>query len=188
GGVVVDAESRSPTPGLFVCGEAASSGVHGANRLASNSLLEGLVFGTVAGRNAGELAAGDNSPELPRNVVSEIKPSTRTMLDVVDVRNSLHSLMWRNVGIERLGQRLTETCDIISFWGRYVMDKLFDDPKSWEIQNMLTVARLMAAAALHRQESRGVHSRTDFPESDPRLDNRHIVVQRHADGLKITAA
>ena len=188
GGVVVDAEARSPMPGLFACGEAASSGVHGANRLASNSLLEGLVFGTIAGRNAGRLAAGDPTPVQPRNIVSEIKPSARTMLDVSDVRNSLCSVMWRNVGIERFGPRLTETAEIISFWGRYVMDKLFDDPRSWELQNMLTVTRLMTAAAQHRQESRGVHFRTDFPESDPQLDGQHVVMQRASDGLMIDVA
>jgi L-aspartate oxidase len=93
--------------------------------------------------------------------------------------------MWRNVGIERFGPRLTETAEIISFWGRYVMDKLFDDPRSWELQNMLTVTRLMAAAAQQRQESRGVHFRTDFPASDPQLDGRHIAVQRASDGLRI---
>ena len=65
------------------------------------------------------------------------------------------------------------------------MDKLFDDPRSWELQNMLTVTRLMTASAQQRQESRGVHFRTDFPESDPKLDGRHVVVQREADGLRI---
>ncbi len=185
GGLVVDAEARTGMPGLFACGEAASSGVHGANRLASNSLLEGLVFGAIAGRNAAEAAAVNGSPGQPKKVVSQINPSSRTMLDVADVRNSLHSMMWRNVGIERLGERLTETAEIIGFWGRYVMDKLFDDPQSWEVQNMLTVARLMTASALQRQESRGVHYRLDFPESDPKLDGKHIVVRRADDKLEI---
>lgn len=187
GGVVVDAEARSSMPGLFVCGEAASSGVHGANRLASNSLLEGLVFGAAAGRNAGELAAADPNPAQPRNVVSDINPSSRTMLDVADVRNSLHSMMWRNVGIERFGPRLTETAEIIAFWGRYVMDKLFDNPESWEIQNMLTVARLMTLSAEQRQESRGVHARTDFPEPSTAMNDKHVVVRRGDGTLEISS-
>ena len=89
---------------------------------------------------------------------------------------------------QRFGPRLTETAEIIGFWGRYVMDKLFDDPASWEIQNMLSVARLMTVSAQQRQESRGVHSRTDFPESDPKLDGQHVVVQRVGDFLKLTTA
>jgi len=185
GGVWVDEETRSSMPGLLACGEVASSGVHGANRLASNSLLEGLVFGAVAGRVAGEAAQQDHSPNQPRPVHSDISPSTRTMLDVDDVRNSLRSVMWRNAGIERFGPRLTETAEIIQFWGQYVMDKLFDDQRGWETQNMLTVSRLMAASALKREESRGAHYRTDFPELDPRLDGRHSVCQRTQDALRL---
>jgi L-aspartate oxidase len=95
-------------------------------------------------------------------------------------------MMWRNVGIERFGPRLTETAEIIAFWGRYVMDKLFDDPESWEIQNMLTVARLMTLSAQQRQESRGVHARTDFPEAAPDLDGKHVIVRRGDGSLELT--
>ncbi|MEP0844656.1 MAG: L-aspartate oxidase [Phycisphaerae bacterium] len=178
GGVVADTETRTSLPGLWACGEAASSGVHGANRLASNSLLEGLVFGAIAGRNAGQAAAAEKGPHQPVRVSSAIEPSSRTMLDLADVRNSLRSLMWRNVGIERHGDRLDETLEIIGFWGRYVLDKLFDDRAGWEIQNMLMVARLMAASARAREESRGVHARADFPETRAALDQKHVVVQR----------
>jgi len=177
GGVVVDEYTRTGMPGLLACGEAASSGVHGANRLASNSLLEGLVFGAIAGQVAGEAAASDPSPMQPGRVRSDIEPSPRTMLDVADICNSLRSLMWRNVGIERSGPRLVETAEIIEFWGRYMMDKLFDDRAGWETQNMLSIARLMTASALAREESRGVHSRSDFPETNAALDNKHVVVQ-----------
>jgi L-aspartate oxidase len=85
--------------------------------------------------------------------------------------------MWRNVGIERSGPRLVETVEIISFWCRYILDKLFDDRQGWETQNMLSVAHLMATSALAREESRGVHARSDFPETNPALDNKHVVVQ-----------
>jgi L-aspartate oxidase len=178
GGVKVDENAWTGMPGLFACGEAASSGVHGANRLASNSLLEGLVFGAVAGENAAAAMNGDKGPKPAAEVVSEIERSTRTMLDVTDVRNSLRSVMWRNVGIQRHGPRLDETVEIVSFWGQYVMDKLFDSQVGWETQNMLTVARLMALAARERKESRGVHFRTDHPETDAALDGRHLIVQR----------
>lgn len=185
GGVVVDAEGQTTMPGLWACGEVASSGVHGANRLASNSLLEGLVFGAVAGRHAGEQAQTSAGQRVPVPIRHEVRPSARTMLDLPDVRNSLRSVMWRNVGIERCGPRLDETCEIIGFWGQYVMDKLFDELQGWEIQNMLTLARLVAVGARERTESRGTHYRTDFPNTDPGEQGRHLTLQRNQDQLVI---
>jgi len=188
GGAVVNAETHTSMPNLLACGESASSGVHGANRLASNSLLEGLVFGTVAGNVAAEAALENHMPQRPQPISSNLKPSTRTMLDLADVRNSLRSVMWRNVGIERLGPRLSETAEIIGFWGQYVMDKLFDEQIGWETQNMLTLARAMTASAMHRQESRGVHFRTDYPATDPKLDTLHTTVQQTPNGMEIRMA
>ena len=185
GGVVADEETRTSLPGLWACGEVASSGVHGANRLASNSLLEGLVFGAVAGQNAGQAAASRTGEPKPVPLTSEIEPSHRTMLDVGDVRNAMRSLMWRNLGIERTAARLLETAEIIGFWGRYVMDKLFDDRGGWETQNMLTVARLMTASAFAREESRGVHARADFPETNPALEDKHVLVQRRDERMDL---
>jgi L-aspartate oxidase len=185
GGVVVDQDARTPMPGLLACGEVASSGLHGANRLASNSLPEGLVFGRVAGAVAGEAAREGNAAAQPKLIRGEVERSQRTALDLADVLNSLRSVMWRNVGIERSGDRLAETEEIIGFWGRYVMDKLFDDRLGWETQNLLTVARLMAAAALAREESRGVHFRTDHPDTDPKLNGRHLAMQRLTSGMSM---
>jgi len=99
-------------------------------------------------------------------------------LDADDVRNSLRSLMWRNVGITRSDQPLTEAREIIRFWQRYVMDKIFDSPEGWECQNMLTVCQLMAQSAQQRQESRGVHFRRDFPETDDKHFKKHIEISR----------
>jgi len=185
GGVVVDPDTRTPMPGLLACGESASSGVHGANRLASNSLLEGLVFGRVAGMVAGQEAAGGNSGTQAKLIRGELEQSQRTALDLADVLNSLRSVMWRNVGIERTGARLAETEEIIQFWGRYVMDKLFDDQLGWETQNLLTVARLMTSSALAREESRGVHFRTDHPDMVPKWDGKHIYARRSSAGLEL---
>jgi len=184
GGIKVDEETRTAMPGLFACGEVASSGIHGANRLASNSLLEGLVFGAVAGRIAGEETTLNQSPMKPDLKSYQVKPSTRTFLDLADIKNSLRSLMWRNVGIERNGPHLQETAEIINFWGQYVMDKLFENPAGWEIQNMLTVARLMTAAAYHRRESRGVHFRADYPETSE--DHQHMIIQHRGEELSVT--
>lgn len=172
GGVDADLSGRTSLPGLYAVGEASCSGLHGANRLASNSLLEGLVFGCRAGTDAA-LQARQNHVVFPQNLSHSIAPSSKTELDVTDVKSSLRSVMWRNVGIERDGERLNETREIIAFWCRYVMDKTFDPGVSpelaqagWELQNMLTVSFLVTAAAYTRTESRGAHHRLDYPQRD----------------------
>ncbi len=172
GGVDADKHGRTSLPGLYAVGEASCSGLHGANRLASNSLLEGLVFGTRAGADAA-LAVGENM-EFPRHLEHRVPASQKTELDIVDVKSSLRSVMWRNVGIERSGERLNETREILSFWSRYVLDKTFDPATlgssaaiaGWEVQNMLTACYLITAAAYMRTESRGTHYRLDYPKRD----------------------
>ena len=181
GGVAVDARGRSSIEGLWACGEVASTGVHGANRLASNSLLEGLVFGKRVGHDAAEEALAASAIAAPRALEHELAPSARTELDLTDVRNSLRSVCWRNLGIDRTADRLAETLEIIGFWGRYVMDKVLADRAGWETQNMLTVAWCIAVAAGARNESRGVHFRSDFPDLDDEAFSGHITLQR-ADG------
>jgi L-aspartate oxidase len=162
GGIWTDVDGRTNVPGLFACGEASCNGLHGANRLASNSLLEGLVFGRRAGTAAATSEAGARGNI---RVVSDIRPSDKGELDLVDVRSSLRSAMWRNVGVVRTGNRLADALDMIQFWCRYSLDKIFDDLAGWEIQNMLVCATLVAAAARAREESRGTHTRGDFPVS-----------------------
>jgi L-aspartate oxidase len=178
GGVAVDLEGRATVRDLFACGEVASTGLHGANRLGSNSLVEGLVYGRRAGRAAGEDAAREPGDQL-RLRESPSRPHARTEpLNVSDVRNSLRALMWRQVGIERDGDEMEDAGRMLSFWCRYVMDHEFGDPAGWELQNMLTVATLMARSALLRRESRGVHYRRDFPESNDAEWRRRITVKR----------
>ncbi len=177
GGIKVDINGRTNIRNLYCCGEASATGLHGANRLASNSLLEGLVFGQVCGKNiAGEIAS--NEAELERRaIVYDVALSQRTPLDVQDVTNSLRAVMWRNVGIERYEERLEETLEIIDFWRRYVMDKVWDDPVGWQCQNMLTACRLMTEAARLRRESRGVHFRTDYPDRNDDDFRHHLDIQ-----------
>ena len=164
GGVRTDLDGRTGVPGLLAAGEVACNGLHGANRLASNSLLEGLVFGRRAGVAAATLETGAGAAA---RIVSDIRPSDKGELDLVDVRSSLRSAMWRNVGIVRSGNRVSDALDMIDFWCRYSLDKIFDDPAGWEIQNMLTCAALVSAAALAREESRGTHARADHPGTKP---------------------
>ena len=88
-------------------------------------------------------------------------------LNLVDLRNSLSSEMWRDVGIRRDRTGLESAERQVDFWNRYVAAREFADPHGWELQNMLLVARLIIAGALARQESRGTHFRIDYPQADP---------------------
>ena len=178
GGVKTDSTAKTSIENLYACGEAASTGLHGANRLGSNSLLEGLVFGKIAGQSASQHIKSGVAHIKHPPIKHQIPHSDRSRLDTADVRNSLRALMWRNVGITRKAQPLTEAQEIIKFWQRYVMDKIFDGPAGWECQNMLTVCLLMTRAAQMRQESRGVHFRNDFPNTDDKNFKKHIEIAR----------
>ena len=169
GGVLVDADGATSVPGLHAAGEAAATGIHGANRLASNSLLEGLVFGARAGRRA---AACDDAGRRPR-LIAEAPQRRAGELDLVDVRASLRSAMWRNVGIQRDDGKLRDALEMVDFWGRYCLDKTFDDADGWEMQGMLLAARQVIRGAIARTESRGTHRRRDHPETDPAQSVRY---------------
>jgi L-aspartate oxidase len=185
GGVDADLEGHSSLKGLYAIGEAGCSGLHGANRLGSNSLLEGLTFGARAGKDAG-CAAKDDLVNFPLSLEFSLAESSRTELDIADVKSSLRSVMWRNVGVERTGERLEETREIIAFWSRYVMDKTFDPAAvgaasataGWELQNMLTVCGLITSAAYTRSESRGAHYRLDYPTRDDAHWRLHLLWRR----------
>jgi L-aspartate oxidase len=175
GGVTVDLDGRTTIPGLWAAGEVTSSGLHGANRLASNGLLEGLVFGTCCGRGAAEAAAPmpDTFTALPLR--GRFEPDTDGTLDVTDITNSLRSLMVRKMGVVRDRAGLDEARQGVDFWCRYVLGREFQDRPGWELQNLLTVARLMIGSALEREESRGVHYRSDFPHRDDEHWRKHVV-------------
>ena len=174
GGVTVDRQGRTSLPGLWAAGEVTASGLHGANRLASNSLLEALVYGSRAGqqasRAAAELADSFSALMLENPPVEAISDP----LNLGDVRNALKSLMWRNVGVRRDAEGLREGLENINRWSGYVLARQLANPAGWELQNMLCVARLMTTAAITRQETRGAHVRTDFPQTDDARWNRHI--------------
>jgi L-aspartate oxidase len=166
GGIATDDCGRTSVAGLYACGEAACTGLHGANRLASNSLLEALVLGAATGEVCREMhdveASRVGGP--PPRIVSDIPKSDRSELDLDDVHSSLRSVMWRHVGIQRHGARLAEVVEMCDFWARYTLDKIFDDRGGWQVQNMLLVGALITRAALWRCESRGTHYRVDIPD------------------------
>ena len=178
GGVKTDALARTNIENLYACGEVASTGLHGANRLGSNSLLEGLVFGKLAGQAVLASEPSDLTSLKHPVIRYNIPHSDRSQLDTADVRNSLRALMWRNVGITRRAQPLAEAQEIIRFWHRYVMDKVFDAREGWECQNMLTTSLLMAHCADLRKESRGVHYRMDHTQTDDKRFRRHTEIVR----------
>lgn len=188
GGASVDLDGRTTLPGLWAAGEVASSGLHGANRLASNSLLEGLVYGARAAEDiAGELDRGDEPSaddrlEVPSIAACRSSPPATDLpaLDPVDIRESLRALLWRKVGITRDEQGLAEAGEQVDFWSRYVLNQTFAEPTGWTLQNMLTVARLMIDFARERRESRGVHLRVDHPDLDPAFQRR-LSVRRAGD-------
>lgn len=165
GGIQVDGAGRTNLKGLYAVGEVSCTGLHGANRLASNSLLEGLVNGEIAGRMAQERRENGNGGRHAGKIVSEIPTSLRGELDLADVRSSLRSVMWKHLGVIRDGNHIADVREMIDFWGRYTLDKVFENPAGWEVQNMLSVASMICNSARWRHESRGTHYRVDFPET-----------------------
>jgi len=163
GGVRTDTHGRTSLPGLYAAGECACTGVHGANRLASNSLLEGLVFGA----RAGEAMAGDVKclgPEVP-GCVRRAQPALKSMPGTIcpDVEGwiaRLRSLMWRDAGLLRSAQGLRDSQTELAALG----ETMPAGPTRREIEarNLHTVAEVMVGSALAREESRGAHYRTDF--------------------------
>jgi L-aspartate oxidase len=175
GGIAVDQNGRTSLDGLWAAGEATSTGLHGANRLASNSLLEGLVYGVSAAREATKAAmkSSDDSLEV-FPICSDALQTSQAALDIYDIRNSLKSLLGRSAGVRREAKSMTAAIETIERWQSYVLAQEFPDAKGWELQNMLTVGKLLCAAALKREESRGVHLRTDFPQTDDDNWRKHL--------------
>ena len=187
GGVTVDQTGRTSVPGLWAAGEVSSSGLHGANRLASNSLLEGLVYGAHAGAAASQAALERDGDFHVYPLENPVVAPPAEPLDLEDIRNSLKALMWRSCGVRRNAELLEEALETVDQWRKYVLVRQFSDVAGWELQNMLTISRLMIQAALAREESRGVHLRTDFPLVDDVRWNRHLWFERHeADGAELS--
>lgn len=173
GGVITDENGRTGIDGLWACGEVAMTGVHGANRLASNSLLEGLVFGHRVA--CGIIAAGPTT--VPTAEPRRTPPAARALpiAEIEAVRERLRALLATHVGIVRSGDGLQRAADGLEEL-QWRLDKLAADApvvggldyetlrRTGEVRNMLTVARLVTQGALQRTESRGAHYRTDFPE------------------------
>ena len=162
GGVCTDLEGRTSVPRLFAAGEVACTGVHGANRLASNSLLEGIVFGARAGRCMSETERGT------------VRDGTAPAVRFPDISASrLRALAWEKLGIVRTGEGLQSALDELS--GAAEASSSAPTRALFELRNMVCVATLIARCALARRESRGGHFRADFPGTDEALA-RHSAI------------
>ncbi|MBI5776044.1 MAG: L-aspartate oxidase [Nitrospirae bacterium] len=184
GGVRTDTHGATSLPGLFAAGEVACSGVHGANRLASNSLLEGLVFGRRAALAAVAYARrrAGTSGSLPS--VREIDGgSPASMEDAEKLRSSLRRVMWGKVGLARTGDSLAGALGQFSRWERLV-SRPFASRRDLEVKNMVQVARCVAEAALWRADSVGAHYRADAAKAARPIRTQHSRVQLGSEKLK----
>jgi len=174
GGVRSDLEGRSTIPGLYVAGEVAATGVHGANRLASNSLLEGLVFGARAGKQMREEFRSNVKTSHPNRAVSNgpVDNSTEAVI------GEIQDLMWNDVGIVRDRTRLKQAIEHLEkLRPRLLHPKT---RRTHEAQNLHIAGTLVARSALAREESRGAHYRTDFPTHDDAKFLKHSIVKGDA--------
>jgi L-aspartate oxidase len=180
GGVRTDLWGTTSVPGLFAAGEAACTGVHGANRLASNSLLEGLVYGERAGLGAARYAARQSPPQRPSRRVLAALERKRTGIftasDIVHIRTSLQKVMWEQVGIVRTRKGLTAALRKLREWDR-MLRNLPHRRNALELANMITASVLITRAALQRDGSVGAHYRSDLPAKG-RGWRKRIVLQR----------
>ncbi|MFF3862206.1 L-aspartate oxidase [Streptomyces sp. NPDC002209] len=179
GGVRTDLHGRTTVPGLYACGEVACTGVHGANRLASNSLLEGLVF---AERIADDIVAGapaGSGPGIPVPATGPLQPA--------EARYEVQRIMTQGAGVLRSAESLRTAAAALEDLYATALTALENDGKTavpgtetWEATNLLCVARVLVAAALCREETRGCHWREDHPDRDDAAWRRHLVVRLSA--------
>lgn len=172
GGIATDVDGKTNIRRLYACGEVASVGIHGANRLASNSLLEGMVFGHRAAININE-----KFRQIDKDYVLPIKTSNRNELSnykIRKIRKQLQKLMYEDVGIIRNQSGLKRALEQLKKWQEIVRNSAsIDLVKLRELQNLLCVGNIIVKSAMRRKESRGAHYREDYPEIDLTLNNIH---------------
>ncbi|ATY96431.1 L-aspartate oxidase [Streptomyces bacillaris] len=184
GGIRTDLRGRTTVPGLYACGEVACTGVHGANRLASNSLLEGLVF-------AERIAADIAETRPPRREPAEAPGAADAPVPLLapEARTAIQRTMTRGAGVLRSAASLAAAAEELEALHRSAAADADDpDPKvavpgvdTWEATNLLLVSRVLVAAAREREETRGCHWREDRPDRDDAHWRRHLVVRTAAD-------
>lgn len=196
GGVVADSEAETAVPGLFAAGEVCA-GVHGANRLAGNALLEVFVMGEVAGTNAGLRAKDTFFPPVPEREVQGEKVRLESLFsdagnDAKGLCRSLQSVMWKKAGILRSADSLSETLAHIEELESLSKTCRAESPvqvmRRLDLHNMLRVSKMVCKAALYRTESRGAHYRSDCPqERNPEWRKNILIKKAHGQGMTLEA-
>jgi len=171
GGVRTNTWGETCVPGLYACGETACTGVHGANRLASNSLLETMIFGKRIIERLQEGERDLTQPD-PRDLRATLPPASLQEVGEAPSLSGLQRLMWDEAGIVRSGEGLAHARRVLASWQAAAPPA--QDRTSQELHNLITVARLITEAAYLRQESRGAHYRSDYPDTSSEWE-RHII-------------
>jgi L-aspartate oxidase len=182
GGVTTDLDGRTSLPGLWAIGEVACTGLHGANRLASNSLLEGLVYGHRAAVALTNIDRSGAWPDIPEWQTGDAVPSDEAVV-VSQNWDEIRRIMWNYVGIVRSNKRLERARRRLALLDDEIREyywKYFVTADLLELRNIIAVARLMVDCALARRESRGIHYTLDYPETDP-AQARDSVIKRGVD-------
>ncbi|MCJ1678160.1 L-aspartate oxidase [Streptomyces sp. APSN-46.1] len=179
GGVRTDLQGRTTVPGLYACGEVACTGVHGANRLASNSLLEGLVFAERIAEDIAAHAPAGSGPGIPVPATGPLQPA--------EARYEIQRIMTDGAGVLRSAESLGTAAEALEGLYTTALTELESQGKTavpgtetWEATNLLCVARVLVAAAQRRAETRGCHWREDHPDRDDAHWRRHLVVRLSA--------
>lgn len=177
GGIRADVYGKTNIKGFFACGECACNGIHGANRLASNSLLEGLVFGRMIGVQADDILACTGRSIAFEDVSNQ---TGRTPLEL-DKRAAIADIqreMTQNVGIIRDKISLTKALDRVNTYELKIEDMKNETLADFELQNVQLLSKLVVESALEREESRGAHFRSDFDRTDDEKWQKHIIKRR----------
>jgi L-aspartate oxidase len=174
GGVRTDLRGQTSLPGLYAAGEVACTGVHGANRLASNSLLEGLVYGARAAQNMREHLRPRHEHSAVASAESTAASANGQPAQVEAFIKQVQALMWQYVGVVRDGKGLRQVVSELSALQK--QQPASGDRRSHEAANILQAGLLIARSALAREESRGAHYRLDFPLKNDAKFHKHSVV------------
>ena len=177
GGIKTDIYGKTAIEGLFACGECACNGIHGANRLASNSLLEGLVFGRIIGEETTKLLDGGISRKEKIKLKYSTKREPLKDIDKARIKAGVQQEMTENVGIIRCEEGLNKALRKITEYEKAVEGMKNETVEDFELQNIILLSKLIIKAALERKESRGAHYRTDYPSADDERWKRHIIMR-----------
>ena len=179
GGIRTDVYGRTAIAGFYACGESACNGIHGANRLASNSLLEGLVFGHKIGREISEILDDDSKRKSEFSLQNRSDRGEREFCRK-DVRDDIQKIMTENVGIIRNKDGLEYAKNKIAQYSDVIENMKNARVEDFELQNLMLISRLVVESALEREESRGAHYRSDYNKPDDAGWHKNIIRRRGA--------